>query len=574
MAVWTCPVPGCDKEFSSQAAVSGHVGKVHKGWSYKGAAEEALEENTAYSDPPEVPIIPQNDPIDIMHNLRIILANNGVARQREAIIELFREYPPDDMEGLERILDNAGIPVNKKELIMETWGRKMRVIPRSSGYVVPSARQEPKPVNPLTMTPADIMDNPAKMMEWATAMQKYAMTQQMMMQMMQNIMPGMSMNPMGQMKPADGHATLPPEVQAQLNELREMKEQSRQRDAMREFLKPMVEEIKDIRRVVDGRSDGNGAKAPKTLMDYIAEIKMLEALGDNGRQAADQLRMQMEEKMELARMERDKEMRQFDVQKENLRNQLSQAQIDGIKASFVSQVERLQDMLREKETKGSRETIMSAIKEAQEMKQVIDQLGGAKSAEEDKKMEMYSEIIKAAAQVIAPVGQMLMQGVNGQPPRGPMPPVARPSPPRPSAPAPPPADGSGETWQFKCPKEGCGAEQTVVGTPDTLVCPACRSEFRNREAPAPSSMMGAGGALGSETPMSIMGQADSGLKGMFPPTLGGEVPHDVVEARKAELMEYPQDSLEAIARQMGYDPSRYPTKDMLVEEIVRSRYVG
>lgn len=74
--------------------------------------------------------------------------------------------------------------------------------------------------------------------------------------------------------------------------------------------------------------------------------------------------------------------------------------------------------------------------------------------------------------------------------------------------------------------------------------------------------------------MSIMGQADSGLKGMFPPTLGGEVPHDVVEARKAELMEYPQDSLEAIARQMGYDPSRYPTKDMLVEEIVRSRYVG
>lgn len=548
---WPCPVPGCSKKFDSEAALMGHVGGQHKGYKYRAGG---------YMESPDLggaDVYEIDEPIDLLDNLRQILINNGAGRQREAIIDLFRYYDPSDIDALDGILMNSNIAVNKRKLIIDSWKKRMNIMEPENNNGNGKRAQAPY-MDPTQVTPNDMtkmMSNPMMMMQWMRDVQMNAQMTKFMMKVFEESYGDMwgSGN-----KENGGQQKLPPDVQRIVDEWREMKE----RDKLRDFAKPLVEEIRDLRRELE-EVKRKPADDGGDIEKMVTKIKMLEMLGAN--KQAEEMRLRMEEKMELARLDRDKAAREFDVQREALRNEATKANYDALRTMFESKVERLQESLREKETTSSRDTVMRTIQEAKEIKAAMDELGGSRNedAAEERKMALYGEVIKAASTAFGVLGSAMNQNQAG-------PPVMQ----RPTNPvAAQVSVEPNETWTFTCPTEGCGRETAVTGTPTKIVCPGCHKVFVNRDAASPPPVAASPPPLPNPepTPVESIGTFSGGLG---TPPLDTSVPMDIVAQRRAELEMLSREELDSIATAMGFDPGLYPNKTMLAEEIVRARYPG
>ena len=481
---------------------------------------------------------------DVLTNLRDILYYNMVSpRAAHGVVQQFQFYEPDNVTKLGEILTNAMVPQSRAKNILDTY--KNILSP-------PQQRTEPmqrtKMADPLTYDPAALMNmNPLERLQWAASMKQYGKNMQWMQRMMDE-----AMNDGARPNSMYGSSNIPPEIQVQLNKLKELEEKDRLRDAMRPFL----EEVRETRRKMEELSTAKPKE--QDFNSYLMQLATIKTLG--GDEKIQEERLRFEARQAELQAQRDSELRRFDEHKEQMRAENSRIQIEALKAALGSKIERLQEEVADKKT--AKEDILKTLQEAKRLQDGLKDLGVGGTEKEDKTMEMAGQIIGTVSEVMQPV---LMEFARSRGGGGAPPPTGRAMPTlqnRAGAQAP-------VTKQFKCMNDACEATFPVVGDPPEVICPKCGASHTKPGAPSALPTPMATPRTASPIHSNDIGYGSMGHFNLESELSGapGYMNSPSVDGRE-KLDALSDNDLASLAQSMGLNPQEFNDRHSLIDELL------
>ena len=509
MVRFGCPVPGCEFTSHSEKGVYGHLGQAHKG--FKGDRKAVVlddeEELTGIGlkeadsgfleDTKEIPTP--------MNKLRAILTNLGVpAGKRETIVSLFRDYDSENYKELAQILHESGVTADRIKIILRGWKQYM-----GADYTDENEEKDEKTLksiagDPTNMTPEMLMSmTPGQIAKWKMDLERYSRANEMLNDAFSGIFG------------STGKGRLDADTEAKLQKLDDMLEDEKERKRMGPIYK-ILDELKEERK-------GKKGSEIDDVKEMFMMMKMFEGMGSD--KLAENARLKMEERLESMRITGESKQAELRKDTEQMRSDNQTLQIENIKTALGAQIGQLQHDLNVVGSSTPRGELLNQINEVKELSEVLNELQGGRSVEQQK-LEQVGSIIDNATKTLAPVFDKLATGYaqKGNPQQ-------RGVPQQPQA-----AGASPNAFDLTC--QNCGNVFKVEGEPSSITCPKC-GQVHNRA--------GAGEATAQ-------------------PQASGEA---LWAQRKQELLIQPRDTLNRAAEGMGINPSYYPNKEVLVEEMIR-----
>jgi hypothetical protein len=541
---WRCNV--CGNMFEDMKKLSGHMWGAHKrayrggGYTPEGAVLELPK-----------PIVIEGGFVvdgrrspDIYNQMRIILDQNGILDARESIMDDFVYQDPTDIKNLSIRLAQFGLPPNKINIIINSWKRYMQ----SVGMMTQTdeAEKPKKPtIDPLKATPADMSGwGIAEWMQYGMEIRRQKQAMEMQERMMKQVFgdsdEGMSMLGLGSPRSTGGR--VPPEVQAQLDELKQYKE----RDKLKEVMDPLWKEIRALRGDMADTMENKNQPKKDSMADLVEMFKMktmLSSLGTpEGNESAEKLRIAMEERVEKKRMEMQQEMNKLQLAMEQAKEEKHSLELKNLQTEMGAKIDTMKT-LNEIANKDKAQDLEEVIAKAQRIQNMMKTLGGDTETDDDKKMKMIMGTLQGTVETLkGPIGdlakgfmigqQAKAQSVGmggGQAPQGQYP----------SAPPGqrPPPRGTAKRTMATCPNPNCKADFEVDMNRPQAECPGCHSVYN----------------IGGQ-------QQDQGA------------PMGDANAKRRTLMGMDRSALEDVARGDGIDPDQYPSQDSLVDAMLGNSY--
>jgi hypothetical protein len=495
-------------------------------------------------------------PLDLMNDLRRILMNNGIRDKRESIIELFEYEDPANWQRLNEILAQADVTPSKRKMVVDLWRRRTSDLDEATyeeqeqeddGYVgyggdMRDDRQAKKKRSPMAITPDDMANwQPGDYMKWAMDAQKYISNQQMMMGMLNKMFGSMGVGmDMGMGGGGNANARVPPELQAKLNRLEQLEEESRFQKAMEPILKRL-----------DYMRAENEDKKPKAdpmteIKEMAVTMRLMETIGS--KEGAEVLRMQMDERLEKMRLESQKSLEETRMRMEGMREQNSQLQLKSIQTEMGAKIDMMKQAY-DIASQSKKEDLLSTITKAKEINEALKTITGDTKTPDDKKMEAIGSIIDNATKTLSPVLQTLAQNI-GQPKPAAGPGNRMPSQMRgmqgqmqqPSGSIALPPLMPGQRAVAQCTAQGCTADIDVDPNKPIAQCLNCGASYhvtKQQQAITPVSQ--------PQSP-------------------------EALQQKRYQLLDLPREELDEAARQLNLVPEQHHTKEELVEALLRNRF--
>ena len=498
------------------------------------AGTVALDPNKKWEEKPIEFVDNTIIPIDYYKALRQIMHNNGADQWREATISLFKNYDPGEVEALEDILSQQHVPIASINMIMKTYMASMGIKEKEETEATTKETQKKKLAyrDPTTIDPMEIANmTETEKFRYQMELAKYAGALKFQQDQLKMVYNSMGLNTGGQMQSGQ----YPPEVQAMMNEFKEMKERERQK----ELLAPLNRQIEVLTQMMQqGQGKSSGSGEVKEVMERIMTLKALDSLGNT--KEADQLREMMSQKLEETKTQSQERMQSQQIAYEKMKDTNAQLQMGMLTQSFQGQIELLkQQMASQNATK---EDMITTINKALELEKTITSFRGGAAPGTSNNLEMLKTVINGLGPPLLKIGEGLI-GLKAGNPQGPrmQPPMAQPM----EQPGMMDVQGQQPTQVFEC--VACHKPVPVYGQPVMVTCPTCGKVYSQKGA--------------SAQPMNVEPTIASGRPAPEPSE------QEIAEALKMESREV----LDRKALDVGLDPSIYANKDSLADALARVR---
>jgi hypothetical protein len=469
----------------------------------------------------------------------------------EKMMNLFRYSPYDDVGALRRCMAMAQTEPYKINMVVQAYENyltSMAEVDDGSQQLQSSVRGPTPPAGQIK--PKGIKFN--KQMadwdandwsEWMVNTQKNMMSSKFQMEMMNKMMANIDMGGAGSKK--EEFAKLPPELESELKELRNQREEQR----LKRLVEPYAMEIRRYREEIDDAKKTGKNPILSEMMEYAAIFKALDGMGM--KEQAESVREQGVRRLEELRLNTEKEIKTAQLATENAKNDAQRLMLEKMQTEFKGSL----DLLRKENEIASQsksQNFLSVVEEAQKVTDAVKKLRGEpEETAEDRRMEAIGNMITGTLDTLKPIINTALSQPRG--PGGP-PSGYQASGPMPQGQyVPPPAPGT-EIVGVHCPNRSCNMDFDVdlSKVPDKnrprVKCPNCKSEYELEPLKAP---------------MQQMPQRPPGM-GLPPQSMMAN------DARKNELMSLPPQDLQSVALQYGIDPVNFTDNRQLVDAILKA----
>lgn len=470
-----------------------------------------------------------NDPFDA---LRQIMHNNGCDKWREATISLFQNYKSEDYEGLEQIMADQHIPPVQRNMVLKTY-RAMMGAPVEGETEAEEAPGKKKVVyrDPTTVDAAEIANmSESDKQKWRMDLAKYAQAVKFQTEQTDQLWAAMGLGGSGKMQSGQ----LPPEVQAIVNEFKEMKERERRQQE----LAPLYRQIEALTQAIQ-QQQSQGPKSGtdvKAIMDTAMAYKALDAI--SGTKEGERLKAELDAKMEQERSASQERMQGQQMLLEKMKSDNQQLQMANLTQNFNAQMALLQQQMANQAS--TKEDMVSTLKKVMELSDAVNQFrGGAAVPGVGGNIEMVKTLVNGLGPGLLRIGEGFLAMKSGQQRPSIQPPMMPPMENQPLV-----VQEQQPTAVIDCSK--CHNQFPVYGNPPMVKCPNCGQPY---------------------------GQKGTAAQSMVQPTVASGRPapeptdQEIIEALKME----PREVLDAKAIELGLDPTIFPNKESLAEALSRMR---